>query len=741
MRKFFWLFILFSISAKAQITCDESRFQKTPNSWVFGTYTIQGNTSKLNDSCNTYVNGKPYRLSYYSDGMLMYSCSYDISTGKKNNEFKRYLKDKPTYPNDTLIGELKQFYPNGKLQSHNIYYYSTEFPNTRWVRSIHYHLNEKKRYVEHDVYPHAPDSLAKAKPNIYDALGFSTSSEKCGWHEDYDQEGNLLKREYYKLNGVYPEGISSNLEFSENYYANGKLQERGNYKNGQKDGKWISYHYSGEIASVEHFKYGQHSGRSFWFSPQGDTIGYKFQSGIAYEEMQFYGKGKPVKKRRVDEYGNGYELCWYENGVLKHDIQLQNNRAIPNGCGTFWHPDGTIQKKFPCIIENNDTTFFERYPDGKLKELRIEIQGDKNIRTTYFPGEKIQEESITYASGEIASTLKQFNEKGICVFEMTFFRALNRKEIKRFENGTTKSELHFNKENVLDGTCIGYYENGKIKFQGNYKEGLRDGAFEYFGPTENLIYKNTYNKGIPANKLNPPLIKKNDCKPKGYGFAVCDSLQNAFYPIAKNLLKGEFSKMNKTKLFYSTQEIDSIVQILSAVYHFSGKLFPTNLGHSEQKTDRRSLYFTLSGLYQHDEKSGKMIPNESYLKLKKIAGEFKVELLDSCVKSGGYYYVFAHSDVIPNLLLLNEKLQKENLNAWIYDHETEKIGLYRQTDDRLSCSIFQGFPLIQISTIEPGSADYLSFSVLVYPDGTCEFFRHEEPIKQQPPMKWDLYRD
>jgi hypothetical protein len=103
--------------------------------------------------------------------------------------------------------------------------------------------------------------------------------------------------------------------------------------------------------------------------------------------------------------------------------------------------------------------------------------------------------------------------------------------------------------------------------------------------------------------------------------------------------------------------------------------------------------------------------------------------------------VFAHSDVIPNLLLLNEILQKENLNAWIYDHETEKIGLYSHTDDRLTCSIFQGFPLIQISTIEPGSGDYLSFSVLVYPDGTCEFFRHEEPIKQQPPMKWDLYRD
>lgn len=741
MKKFFWLFLLFPLAAKAQTRCNDNTLHKVPNSWVFGTYYLQGYSTKLNDSCNTYVNGKPYQLAFYSDGILMYSCSYDISTGKKNHEFHRYLKGKPQYPNDTLIGELKQFGPNGNLQSHNIYYFSTEFRDTRWVRSIHYHMNGKKRYLEHDVYPHAPDSLAKSKPNIYDALGYSTSSEKCGWHENYDEQGRLLQREYYRLTGVYPEGITSNLEFSENYFQNGKLQTRGNYKHGQKDGKWLSYHHTGELASIELFKLGQYTGKSYWFAPNGDTLGYRFQSGAAFEEMQFYAKGKPSKRRVVDEFGYGFEQTWYENGNPQHEIQLENARAVQNSCGTYWHPDGTIKKKFPCIIENNDTTYLERYADGKLKELRIEIQGDKSIRRVYSPDEKIQEESITYFAGETASVLKRFNEKGICTFELIFARNYSRKEIHRYENGTTKLELRFNKDNELDGLCNGYFENGKIKFRGNYKEGLRDSLYECFHSSGNLIYKNVYKNGIPTKQLITPLIKKNDCQPKQYGLTVCDSLRKVFSPIAKNLLKTELASNKSKLLYYSRTQIDSVISILAAVYHLSGKLFPAELGIRDQKTDRRSLYFTISGLYQYDEKSGKIIPNESYLKLKKIAAEFKIDLLDSCVKSGGYLYVYAHSDVIPNLILLNEILQKENLNAWVDDHDQNRIIGYRHDVNHLSWSLYHGLPLLNIGTTEPESGDYLTYAVLVYPDGTCEFFRHEEPKKQPIPMKWDLYRD
>ena len=67
--------------------------------------------------------------------------------------------------------------------------------------------------------------------------------------EDYYDNGQLEYKENYKngiLDGLY-----------EDFYENGQLDERGNYKDGKENGLWEKYYENGELEDRENWKDGE----------------------------------------------------------------------------------------------------------------------------------------------------------------------------------------------------------------------------------------------------------------------------------------------------------------------------------------------------------------------------------------------------------------------------------------------------------------------------------------------------
>ena len=81
-------------------------------------------------------------------------------------------------------------------------------------------------------------------------------------------------------------GQGDNKELSKEtfYYKNKILQEDGEYKHGERDGKWIYYYPSGKVWSEGYFRNGKSDGKRLTYFPNG-----KLRYEAHYKEGQWVG--------------------------------------------------------------------------------------------------------------------------------------------------------------------------------------------------------------------------------------------------------------------------------------------------------------------------------------------------------------------------------------------------------------------------------------------------------------------
>jgi antitoxin component YwqK of YwqJK toxin-antitoxin module len=92
----------------------------------------------------------------------------------------------------------------------------------------------------------------------------------------------------------------------------GTLQRIESYANGERDGAWTEYDETGKIPVQEvRFKNGQRHGTSIqWYPPQEGQ-----QTPVKYREIHF-----------VDGRQHGKAIQWYENGQVRNEIEFRNGR-------------------------------------------------------------------------------------------------------------------------------------------------------------------------------------------------------------------------------------------------------------------------------------------------------------------------------------------------------------------------------------------------------------------------------
>lgn len=292
-------------------------------------------------------------------------------------------QEKPIYDDsNNLIGS---YYENGQIHS---IYKKINIGNTPYIQGTMYNIKGQLLSVEN------------WKGQTFDIKNWQANNQKDGAWEEYYENGQLKSKMNYKLNVLDGERVE--------YYENGNVENKFSYLKG-REVEFISYFRNGNLQAKRTY----------------------LKDKLYGDEIVYYENGNVHTKENY---------VYYENGNILTKEKYYLNRKL-DGERTKFTIDGIIQIK-------------EHYKNGALngEQARYDEKGEvMNIRQysngVYTGG------TYYYANGKISGTRKIVNGKD--------------EAVGYYETGEIQSRGAFTNEddNIYFGDQIGYYKNGSVEYK------------------------------------------------------------------------------------------------------------------------------------------------------------------------------------------------------------------------------------------------------------------------------------
>ncbi len=422
---------------------------------------------------------------YNENGKLTMEINY--LKGKKNG-IRRSFLDKETieesFRDDIKQGLTKYYYPNGKIRQiipfdngleHGI---SKEFDEDSIIISL---IEFKRGMVTNRERINRKDKKG-LKQGYWKTFwandktrteGYFINDKKNGFFKTFSIEGNLLSIEKYindELQLDVPE--LRKLEVRTDYYPDGKIKTVGSYNNGVAEGVRREYLKDGTIA-----------------------------------ESYIFNKGKIIGKGIVDETGlrQGLWTEFYENGAKKAEGKYKDGKKI--AYWKFYYKNGQLEQEglfnakgnsegeWKWYFENGNELLISNFQDGLEEGSFVEYDEAGNIITK---GEFIEGQE----TGAWYYNINNYISQGIYVEGK---RSELWKDI--FPNGKTAFTGAYIEDNP-NGKHTYYWDNGKLKEEGNYIMGKREGEWKKFDEEGLLFVRTFYRNGREIRYDNVPLDPK-----------------------------------------------------------------------------------------------------------------------------------------------------------------------------------------------------------------------------------------
>ena len=429
---------------------------------------------------------------YNEEGKLILEVNYKY--GKKNGIKTTYL-DKETikenFISDFKEGYTRYYYPGGKLKMEIPFIKGLEqglakeySPEGNIITLIEY----KKGFIVDRIKINRRDqnNLKQGRWYIfYDngnvkVEGIYKDDKKEGYFKEYAENGDLVSVWKY-INDVKQEDAEevTKVDVQNEYYPDGKLKASGTYRNGIPEGIRREYSKEGEIE------------RSFIY-----RNGYVIGEGIVKEDG--------AKEGHWKEY--------YNDGTLRSEGDYKEGKPV--GEWKYFYPGGTEEQsgkysitgkmtgKWKWFFENSQLMIEEEYINGLKDGMHTEYEenGKKIEEGEYLKG--LEEGPWFTVSGDYfeRGTYRDGLKTGKWTSVYLFGKDNKTDSILSFTGNFV--------EDNPDGKHIYYWENGKIKDEGNYIAGKKDGDWIKYNSDGTLFLIVTYQNGIEIRydgvKVKPP---------------------------------------------------------------------------------------------------------------------------------------------------------------------------------------------------------------------------------------------
>lgn len=323
------------------------------------------------------------------------------------------------------------------------------------------------------------------------------------------------------------------------YYPNGNVSSEGNMKSGKPDGYWKSYYENGTMKSEgnrENFKL---TGQWKFYNEKGTKINvFNYKQGKKDSiQVSFYETGI-IKSEENDSMDVLTGVSKYYNAQGKLQKQINFINGVESGLAKEFSSEGLVitlttyrngyivkeekinrtdrfgmrQGTWKELYENDSPKAEGFYKDGKrdgiFKEYdrngrvvkKEEYRNDILMQTVLVEREKYDVKKIYYPDGSVKSigTYKKGVAEGV-------FREYDAKG-NLTDTASIYSDGRLSRQGKLDnqgreqGVWKEFFEDGKVKSEGSYKDGKREGRWSFFHNNSQTEQVGEYVKGKPSGE-------------------------------------------------------------------------------------------------------------------------------------------------------------------------------------------------------------------------------------------------
>ena len=269
------------------------------------------------------------------------------------------------------------------------------------------------------------------------------------------------------------------------YYYNDKIQFEGVYLNGVRNGKGKEYYYNGKF-----FFEGDYLNNNKWNGKGYDmnnNIAYEIKNGKGYiklyyiEDNRLYFEGESVNGQK-----NGKGKEYYDNSGVKFEGEYLNEEK--NGKGISYNSNGILSFEGEYLY--NFKLRGREYINGKL-EYEEEYFYNKK-----WNGKGYDENgNIIYILNNGNGKIREYYDNGKIKFEGEYLNDVRNGKGKEYDQ---KGRIKFEGEylnNKINDKGKQYYENDMIEYEGEYLSGERNGKGKDYNDEGDLIFEGDYSDG------------------------------------------------------------------------------------------------------------------------------------------------------------------------------------------------------------------------------------------------------
>ena len=291
------------------------------------------------------------------------------------------------------------------------------------------------------------------------------------------------------------------------HYDSGEKMSQGFLKDGKNQGEWTYWHENGEIKSVQTYDQGLMDGKCTWWDNKGGMIETGFyEKGLAEGKWVFFhdDRSKSAEGEYTDDRRHGKWVFWYKNQRMREEGNYNRDRLV--GKWQYWYNNGTLM-----AVGNYDNNMkkgiWEYWYANANKAAEIDYQNNIELIKNCWASDG--KHWVVNGNGEYIA----FHENGN---KQTAGQVVNSKKtgiwkIWDAEGNLTEECLYkdglytmFNiwakdgKQLLKDGNghYVEYYEKQVIKVEGNVKDGLKEGEWNYYYDSGTKSTSETFKSGI-----------------------------------------------------------------------------------------------------------------------------------------------------------------------------------------------------------------------------------------------------
>jgi antitoxin component YwqK of YwqJK toxin-antitoxin module len=307
-----------------------------------------------------------------------------------------------------------------------------------------------------------------------------------GYFKEYAENGDLLKIVKYVDGEILAEAAEvQKLDVQNEYYPDGKIKVSALFRNGVPEGVMREYAADGKVEKSVLYKNGLVIGEGIvlddgnregpWkdFYPDGSLKAEgTYEKGKQTGTWKYYhANGKTEQTGKYSKQGkpDGTWRWYFDNGQLLKEENYRN--GLKDGLSTEYDETGKVVAEGEFVNDNEEGPWFE-------------LIGDCFIRGSYRDGLRNGMWYNFYLDRDESKT------DSICFFKGGFI------------------------DDNPDGKHTWYWENGKVKDEGSYVNGRKEGEWFKFNSDGTLFMTITYKQGVETRfdgvKIKPPFEKEEE---------------------------------------------------------------------------------------------------------------------------------------------------------------------------------------------------------------------------------------